>query len=68
MKRSQMVDILCQYIGNVDKVNIILKIIEENGMLPPRTDYYIKNQPDGFIQLWEEVADYHKWEPENEEK
>ena len=49
---------------NVDLADFVLEGIEKVGMLPPSTDYFIRNQPLGFTQTWEEVADYHQWEPE----
>jgi len=42
----------------------LLEFIEDIGMLPPATDYFVKNQPEGFYQVWDTASDYHKWEPE----
>ena len=44
----------------------LLDIVEKAiGMIPPSTNYFIKNKPVGFEQTWEEVNDYHNWEPED---
>lgn len=74
MKRSKMLRLLekdikfCKYADEDLEPERLLATIENAGMLPPATDYFIKNQPDGFTQTWEEVNDYHNWEPEDEEE
>jgi hypothetical protein len=42
----------------------ILDLLEEVGMLPPPTDWLVKNRPQEMT--WSEVHDYHIWEPEEE--
>lgn len=49
---------------NTDDLEKVLADIEKAGMLPPATDWLIKNHPEEMI--WSEVNDYHLWEPENE--
>ena len=76
MKRSEMLDlmaktIVCKDSGftlSITEADILLKEMEKTGILPPFTSYHVKNKPEGFIQTWEEVNDYHNWEPEDEKK
>lgn len=42
----------------------ILESLEGLGMLPPSTNYFVDNFPEKM--LWSEVADYHRWEPEDD--
>lgn len=44
--------------------NRLLTKLEKIGMLPPKTDWLVNNFPDKMT--WEQVNDYHMWEPENE--
>lgn len=71
MKRSDMLAIIKEMMDAYHPINlldhksmakIILDSIEKAGMLPPSTNWWVDNCPD--TMTWEEVNDYHQWEPE----
>ena len=49
--------------NNEGKAYEIIRMIENAGMIPQSTDYFVKNYPEEMH--WEQVHDYHRWEPEN---
>ena len=73
MKRSEMLDVIGDVFDKFDGewyslAEDILTAIENAGMLPPSTDYFVNHEPEGFQQTWDSVADYHLWEPEDDQK
>jgi hypothetical protein len=73
MKKSEMVAKIELFLRlnhasdrHLNKAEDIVRMIERAGMLPPSTDYFVNNYPDEMH--WEEVHDFHRWEPEYDKK